>query len=63
MRSRQNLWFVKIIVWRLVETHPIEELHALLLRDDFHEARAIAALYIARDKLREAERDTATDCL
>ncbi|HSH56590.1 MAG TPA: ADP compounds hydrolase NudE, partial [Halomonas sp.] len=29
-----------------------EELPALLAREDFHEARAIAALYIARDRLR-----------
>ncbi|WP_346799062.1 ADP compounds hydrolase NudE [Halomonas sp. Bachu 37] len=41
----------------VVETHALEELPALLLRDDFHEARAIAALYIARDKMR-AERDS-----
>ncbi|MBZ9557537.1 MULTISPECIES: ADP compounds hydrolase NudE [unclassified Modicisalibacter] len=41
----------------IVETHALEELPALLARDDFHEARAIAALYIARDKLR-AERQT-----
>ncbi|NLC22548.1 MAG: ADP compounds hydrolase NudE [Halomonadaceae bacterium] len=37
----------------VVETHALEELPALLLREDFHEARAIAALYIARDTLRE----------
>ncbi|APX92447.1 ADP compounds hydrolase NudE [Halomonas sp. 1513] len=37
----------------IVETHAIDELPALLARDDFHEARAIAALYIARDLLRE----------
>lgn len=47
----------------VVETHPIEELPALLLREDFHEARAIAALYIARDKLREEKRNSATDWL
>ena len=47
----------------IVETHAIEELPALLLRDDFHEARAIAALYIARDKLREEKRDNAMDLL
>ncbi|KXS38620.1 ADP compounds hydrolase NudE [Modicisalibacter tunisiensis] len=41
----------------LVETHAIESLPALLAREDFHEARAIAALYIARDTLR-AERDS-----
>lgn len=38
----------------VVETHAIDELTALLAREDFHEARAIAALYIARDKVREA---------
>ncbi|MBZ9538732.1 ADP compounds hydrolase NudE [Modicisalibacter tunisiensis] len=43
----------------LVETHAIESLPALLAREDFHEARAIAALYIARDTLRaEREADT-----
>ncbi|MGJ7457958.1 ADP compounds hydrolase NudE [Halomonas sp. RA08-2] len=43
----------------IVETHPIDELTALLARDDFHEARAIAALYIARDRLRaEASQDS-----
>ncbi|MGO2148033.1 MULTISPECIES: ADP compounds hydrolase NudE [Halomonas] len=47
----------------IVETHPIEELPALLLRDDFHEARAIAALYIARDKLRDEKRQDAADLL
>ncbi|TDO03482.1 MULTISPECIES: ADP compounds hydrolase NudE [Halomonas] len=36
----------------IVETHAIDELSALLAREDFHEARAIAALFIARDKLR-----------
>ncbi|WP_192034844.1 ADP compounds hydrolase NudE [Halomonas sp. YLGW01] len=39
----------------IVETHAIEELSGLLAREDFHEARAIAALYIARDRLRESE--------
>ncbi|MBB3332410.1 ADP-ribose diphosphatase [Halomonas campaniensis] len=39
----------------IVETHAIEELPALLARDDFHEARAIAALYIARDRLRSEQ--------
>ncbi|ALM51678.1 ADP compounds hydrolase NudE [Halomonas huangheensis] len=34
-----------------VETHAIDSLPALLSREDFHEGRAIAALYIARDKL------------
>lgn len=37
----------------IVETHAIDELPALLAREDFHEARAIAALYIARDRLRD----------
>jgi len=36
----------------VVETHAIDELPALLAREDFHEARAIAALFIARDTLR-----------
>ena len=44
----------------IVETHAIDELSALLAREDFHEARAIAALFIARDRLRsEAPVDTA----
>lgn len=47
----------------IVETHAIEELPALLLREDFHEARAIAALYIARDRLREEKHSSATDLL
>lgn len=47
----------------IVETHAIEELPTLLMRDDFHEARAIAALYIARDRLREEKRNNATDLL
>ncbi|MBB3184653.1 ADP-ribose diphosphatase [Halomonas fontilapidosi] len=43
----------------IVETHAIDELSALLAREDFHEARAIAALFIARDRLRsEAPVDT-----
>ncbi|GHB25088.1 ADP compounds hydrolase NudE [Salinicola rhizosphaerae] len=41
----------------LVESHPIEDITGLLAREDFHEARAIAALYIARDKLR-SERES-----
>lgn len=36
----------------IVETHAIAELPALLAREDFHEARAIAALFIVREKLR-----------
>jgi ADP-ribose diphosphatase len=40
----------------IVETHALEALPMLMMREDFHEARAIAALYIARDKLR-AERE------
>jgi len=47
----------------IVETHAIEELPALLLREDFHEARAIAALYIARDRLREEQRSNSIDLL
>ncbi|WP_083022885.1 ADP compounds hydrolase NudE [Vreelandella lionensis] len=47
----------------IVETHAIEELPALLMREDFHEARAIAALYIARDKLREEKRRGGMDLL
>ncbi len=43
----------------IVETHAIDELPALLAREDFHEARAIAALYIARDKLL-AQRESST---
>ncbi|MBB3189629.1 ADP compounds hydrolase NudE [Halomonas cerina] len=42
----------------IVETHAIDELPALLAREDFHEARAIAALYIARDTLRTEQPDT-----
>ncbi|MDR5868509.1 ADP compounds hydrolase NudE [Halomonas koreensis] len=41
----------------IVETHAIEELSGLLAREDFHEARAIAALYIARDKMRAEASD------
>ncbi|MDR5899583.1 ADP compounds hydrolase NudE [Halomonas vilamensis] len=41
----------------IVETHALEELPMLLMREDFHEARAIAALYIARDKLRAARQE------
>lgn len=40
----------------IVETHAFRELPALLAREDFHEARAIAALFIAREKLR-SDRD------
>ncbi|GAB2721464.1 ADP compounds hydrolase NudE [Halomonas garicola] len=40
----------------VVESQPLDDIDALLARDDFHEARAIAALYIARDRLR-AERE------
>ncbi|WP_252107323.1 MULTISPECIES: ADP compounds hydrolase NudE [unclassified Halomonas] len=47
----------------IVETHAIEELPALLLREDFHEARAIAALYIARDKLRDEKRFNGTELI
>ncbi|RUR32276.1 ADP compounds hydrolase NudE [Vreelandella nanhaiensis] len=47
----------------IVETHPLEDLPTLLLRDDFHEARAIAALYIARDRLRDEKRQSSADLL
>ncbi|WP_447893748.1 ADP compounds hydrolase NudE [Vreelandella sp. GE22] len=47
----------------VVETHALEDLPALLMREDFHEARAIAALYIARDKLRDEKREDAMDLL
>ncbi|MCE8020460.1 ADP compounds hydrolase NudE [Halomonas sp. MCCC 1A11036] len=43
----------------VVETHALEELPALLMRDDFHEARAIAALFIARDTLRQRRQGSA----
>lgn len=36
-----------------VERVPIDDISALLARGDFHEGRAIAALFIAREKLRE----------
>lgn len=41
----------------VVETHAFSELSALLTREDFHEARAIAALFIAREKLRSERVD------
>ncbi|MBY5984197.1 MULTISPECIES: ADP compounds hydrolase NudE [Halomonas] len=41
----------------IVETHALDSLPALLAREDFHEARAIAALYIARDRLRGDQPD------
>ncbi|NWN84006.1 MAG: ADP compounds hydrolase NudE [Halomonas sp.] len=41
----------------IVETHALDELPALLAREDFHEARAIAALYIARERLRSEADD------
>lgn len=47
----------------IVETHALEELPALLMREDFHEARAIAALYIARDKLRDDQQNSTADLL
>ncbi|MCS2609048.1 ADP compounds hydrolase NudE [Halomonas dongshanensis] len=47
----------------IVETHPLESLPSLLLREDFHEARAIAALFIARDRLREERRQQMPDLL
>ncbi|GAB2790823.1 ADP compounds hydrolase NudE [Halomonas shantousis] len=39
----------------IVETHALDDISALLTREDFHEARAIAALFIARDRLRSAQ--------
>lgn len=42
----------------VVETHALDSINALLAREDFHEARAIAALYIARDKLKGEQADT-----
>ncbi|WP_110631456.1 ADP compounds hydrolase NudE [Salinicola salarius] len=43
----------------IVETHAIDDITGLLARDDFHEGRAIAALFIAREKLRsERESDS-----
>ncbi|MHB0774622.1 ADP compounds hydrolase NudE [Halomonas sp. WWR20] len=39
----------------IVETHAFDDLSALLTREDFHEARAIAALFIARDRLRSQQ--------
>ncbi|ARS51727.1 ADP compounds hydrolase NudE [Kushneria konosiri] len=38
-----------------VERHAIEDIDALLSRGDFHEGRAIAALFIARERLRERQ--------
>lgn len=35
-----------------VETHRLDSIPALLAREDFHEGRAVAALYIARDKVK-----------
>ncbi|SHE35796.1 ADP-ribose diphosphatase [Modicisalibacter ilicicola DSM 19980] len=39
----------------VVETYPLDELTALLAREDFHEARAIAALFIARERVRASQ--------
>lgn len=39
----------------IVEKHGIEDIGALLARGDFHEGRAIAALFIARERLRERQ--------
>ncbi|WP_110686864.1 ADP compounds hydrolase NudE [Salinicola aestuarinus] len=39
----------------IVETHPIDDILGLLARDDFHEARAVAALFIARETLRRQQ--------
>lgn len=38
-----------------VETHCLDNIDALLMREDFHEARAIAALYIVRDRMRSRQ--------
>jgi len=43
----------------IVETHAIDDITSLLAREDFHEARAIAALFIAREMLRN-EQQTAS---
>lgn len=45
----------------IVETHAFDELPALLTREDFHEARAIAALYIARDIARDRRHAESVD--
>ncbi|TVU69317.1 MULTISPECIES: ADP compounds hydrolase NudE [Cobetia] len=39
----------------IVERHRLDELPALLAREDFHEARAIAALFMARERLLAGE--------
>lgn len=39
----------------IVEKHAIEDIAALLTRGDFHEGRAIAALFIARERLRDRQ--------
>nr|WP_298415411.1 ADP compounds hydrolase NudE [uncultured Halomonas sp.] len=39
----------------VVETHAIDDLTALLAREDFHEARAIAALFIARERIKATQ--------
>lgn len=39
----------------VVETFAIDDLPALLAREDFHEARAIAALFIARERIKAAQ--------
>ncbi|WP_110649468.1 ADP compounds hydrolase NudE [Salinicola peritrichatus] len=43
----------------IVETHAIDDITSLLAREDFHEARAVAALFIAREMLRN-EQQTAS---
>ncbi|MCI0510146.1 ADP-ribose diphosphatase [Chromohalobacter marismortui] len=43
----------------VVERHPLEDIASLLAREDFHEGRAIAALFIARDRLRSERVDNA----
>ncbi|MGC3873187.1 ADP compounds hydrolase NudE [Halomonas sp. GXIMD04776] len=39
----------------VVETHALDDLPALLAREDFHEARAIAALFIARERIKATQ--------
>nr|WP_299242653.1 ADP compounds hydrolase NudE [uncultured Halomonas sp.] len=42
----------------VVETHAIDDLAALLVREDFHEARAIAALFVARERIKATQDGT-----
>ena len=43
----------------IVERYPLEDINGLLAREDFHEGRAIAALFIARDRMRSERVDDA----